>query len=208
LKRGESIVVKVGVAIPCHFRDIEICLKYPVPTLKLLNPSPHKILIDFNCGVYGGLKKIRTKLFDRLFNVYDCDIVLSVCADYRMINKNIINEVSLDKVMNYGRFFNTPIIGIMHYIARRLTRKPWSSMFSIPREIWFMEVRDNPLWNGLDGSIPRCVNMDYESHNGINYMLMRRDTKRLIEATLKNPKYRKNKGMIWTIIKLTQGIKI
>lgn len=201
-------MVKVGVAIPCHFRDIEICLKYPVPTLKLLNPSPHKILIDFNCGVYGGLKKIRTKLFDRLFNVYDCDIVLSVCADYRMINKNIINEVSLDKVMNYGRFFNTPIIGIMHYIARRLTRKPWSSMFSIPREIWFMEVRDNPLWNGLDGSIPRCVNMDYESHNGINYMLMRRDTKRLIEATLKNPKYRKNKGMIWTIIKLTQGIKI
>lgn len=201
-------MVKVGVAIPCHFRDIEICLKYPVPTLKLLNPSPHKILIDFNCGVYGGLKKIRTKLFDRLFNVYDCDIVLSVCADYRMINKNIINEMSLDKVMNYGRFFNTPIIGIMHYMARRLTRFPWSSMFSIPREIWFMEVRDNPLWNGFDGSIPKCVNMDYESHMGINYMLMRRDTKRLIEATLKNPKYRKNKGMIRTIIKMTQGIKI
>ena len=201
-------MVKVGVAVPCHFRDIEICLKYPLPTLKLLNPSPHKILIDLNGGVYGGLKKIRTKLFDRLFNVYNCDIVLSVCADYRMINKNIINEMSLDKVMNYGRFFNTPIIGFMHYMARRLTRFPWSAMYSIPREVWFMEVRDNPLWNGFDGSIPRCVNMDYRSHMGINYMLMRRDTKRLIEATLKNPEYRKNKGMIRTIIKLTQGIKI
>lgn len=204
---GERIVVKVGVAIACHFRDIEICLQYPIPTLKLLDPRPHMILLDINDGGYRGLKEIRTRLFDDLFNVHHCDIVLSVCADYRIINKNIINEMSLDKVVNYGRFFNTPIIGLMHYIARRLTRSPWSAMYSIPREIWFMEVRDNPLWNGFDGSIPKCVNMDFESHMGINYMLMRRDTKRLIDATLKNREYRK-RGIMRTIIKMTQGIKI
>ncbi len=175
--------------------------------MKLLNPRPHKILVDINSGGYGGLKEIRTRLFDRLFNVYGCDIVLSVCADYRMINKNIINEMPLDKVMSYGRFFNTPIIGLVHYMARRCTRKPWSSMYSIPRKVWFNEVRNNPLWNGNDGDIPRCVDMDYESHMGINYMLMRRNTKRLIHLTFNSPIYRK-KGLLRRIIKMTQGIKI
>jgi len=200
------VSLKVGVAIPCHIRDIEICLKYPIPTLKLLNPSPHKILVDINEGVYGGLKEIRTKLFDSLFIDFDCDIVLSVCADYRMINKNIINEVSPDRVVNYGRFFNTPIIGLVHYVARRLTRSPWSSMYSIPRKVWFKEVRNNPLWNGMDGSVPRCVNMDYESHMGINYMLMRRNTQRLIEA-VNSAEYRK-RGIFRRMIKMSQGIKI
>ena len=198
--------LKVGVAIPCHRRDIEICFKFPLPTLKLLNPQPHKILIDINDGVYGGLKEIRTKLFDRLFNIYDCDIVLSVCADYRMINKNIIKEMSSDKVMNYGRFFNTPIIGLMHYMARRLTKSSWSAMYSIPRKVWFNEVRDNPLWNGYDGSIPRCVNMKFDTHMGINYMLMRRNTKRLVEA-INSPGYRK-RSLIRRMIKMSQGIKI
>ena len=199
--------LKVGVAIPCHVRDIEICLKYPLPTLELLNPKPHKILVNVNRGVYGGLKQIRTKLFDSLFNFYDCDIVLSVCADYRFINKNIINEMSLDKVMTYGRFFNTPIIGLMHYMIRRVTRKPWSSMYSIPREIWFNEVRNNPVWNGGDGCIPRCVNMDFENHMGINYMLMRRNTKRLVDVALNNPEYRKQ-DILRRVIKISQGIKI
>ena len=199
--------MKVGVAIPCHKRDIEICLKYPMPTLALLNPAPHKILVDVNEGGYGGLKVIRTRLFDKLFDVYGCEVVISICADYRMINRNLINEVSPVKVVNYGRFFNTPIIGLMHYISRRLTRSPWSSMFSIPRKVWFNEVRNNPLWNGRDGSIPRCVQMDYESHMGVNYMLMRRDTQRLVWGALNNPAFRK-RGLIRRMVKMTQGIKI
>lgn len=199
--------LKVGVAIPCHVRDIEICLKYPMPTLALLDPKPHKILVDVNEGTYGGLKTIRTRLFDKLFDVHDCDIVLSIAADYRMINKNIINEMSLNRVMNYGRFFNTPIIGFVHYMARRLTRTPWSSMFSIPKAIWFDQVRDNPLWNGKDGDIPRCVDMDYDSHLGINYMLMRRNTKRLVEGALYNPAFRE-RGLIRRLIKMSQGIKL
>ncbi len=181
---------------------MELCFKYPIPSLRLLNPSPHKIIVDINSGGYGGLKEIRTRMFYRLFDVYQCDIVLSVCVDYRMINRNLLNEMSKDKVMNYGRFFNTPIIGLMHYVARFLTNSPWSSMYSIPRKIWFNEVRDNPLWNGYDGDIPRCVNMDYESHMGINYMLMRRNTKRIIEASLLRPQ------LIRKIIKMSQGIKI
>ena len=188
-------------------RDIEICLKYPMPTLALLNPKPHKILVDVNKGSYGGLKVIRTRLFDKLFNVYDCDVVLSIAADYRMINRNLINEVSADRVVNYGRFFNTPIIGFVHFMARRLTRSPWSAMFSIPKEIWFNEVRDNPIWHGRDGDIPKCVNMNYESHLGINYMLMRRDTKRLVKGALNNPAFRK-RGIARRILKMSQGVKL
>ena len=203
----EGVELKVGVALPCHVRDIEICLKYPLPTLELLDPSPHKILVDFNRGVYGGLKQIRTKLFDNLFIVYGCDIVLSVSADYRIINKNIINEMASDKVMTYGRFFNTPIMGLTHYLIKRLTRSSWSSMYSIPKEIWFSEVRNNPLWKGYDGSIPRCVKMNFENHTGINYMLMRRNTKRLVDVALHNPEYRK-KNILRRVIKMSQGIKI
>ena len=199
--------MKVGVAIPCHVRDLEICLKYPMPTLALLNPKPHKILVDVNEGSYASLKVIRTRLFDKLFDVYDCDVVISICADYRMINRNLINEVSPVKVVNYGRFFNTPIIGILHYMSRRFTRSPWSAMFSIPKEIWIEEVRNNPLWTGRDGSIPKCVKMDYESHMGVNYMLMRRNTKRLVFGALNNPAFRK-RGLLRRILKMSQGIKI
>ena len=202
-----KIPLKVGVAIPCHINDVELCFKYPIPSLRLLNPSPHKIIVDINSEGYGGLKGIRTRLFDRLFDVYKCDIILSVCADYRIINRNLLNEMSIDKVMNYGRFFNTPIIGLVHYLARRCTKKPWSAMHSIPREIWFNEVRNNPLYTGMDGSVARCVNLDYESHMGINYMLMRRNTKRLIHGALNNPEFRK-RSFFKRVLKMSQGIKI
>jgi hypothetical protein len=177
--------VKVGIAIPCSTKDIEICFKYAINSIGLLNPLPHQIVVDINDKGYRGLKEIRTKLFDELFLEHDCDVVLSMCADYRLTNKKLLTKVSSTRVVSYGRFFNTPIIGIFFYVLRLLTRKPWSAMYSIPREIWFSKVRDNPLWNGYDGSIPKCVDMDFISNKGINYMLMRRDTKRIIKASLK-----------------------
>ena len=197
---------RVGIGIPCHVNDIELCERFPLSTISLLEPQPHKVLVCVNEGGQSGLKEIRIALFDKLFLKYNCDIVFSMCVDYRIINRNLMNEAPPDKVMNYGRFFNTPIIGLMHYIARRCTRTPWSSMYSIPRKIWFNDVRDNPVFNGFDGSIPRCVNMDFESHMGINYMLMRRNTKRLIEGAL-DPKFRSN-GLVRSLIKMSQGIKI
>lgn len=197
---------KIGVAIPCHVRDVELCFRYPVPSLSRLDPAPHITLIKLNSGEYGDLKALRTKLFDTLFNEHDCDAVLSVCTDYRIINKNLLNEVSLEKVVNFGRFFNTPIIGAFFYMIRLCTNSPWSAMYSIPRDVWFNEVRENPLWRGYDGDIPKCVNMNYLVNYKINYLLTRRNTQRITKVALGN--YRKDGSLLRFVLKMLLGVKI
>ena len=199
--------LKIGVGIPCHTRDIPLLERYALPSLCSLNPMPYKILVLVNDGNYKNLKEIKIEIIDSLFLEYDCDIVLSACADYLFIDTNLMNYIHPNKIMNYGRMLNTPIIGLMWVIARRLVKKPWSSMFSIPKNIWFNIVRDNPLYNGNDGSIPIVMNNCFESHMGINYMLMRRDTKRLIDDTLNNPRYR-NTRILRRMIRMSRGIKI
>ena len=197
---------KIGVAIPCHVRDIELCFQYPIPTLARLDPAPHLTLIKLNSGEYGDLKEIRTSLFDTLFNEHDCDAVLSVCTDYRITNKNILNEVSLEKVVNFGRFFTTPIIGLLFYVLRKCTRSPWSAMYSIPRKVWFNEVRDNPLWNGYDGSIPKCVKNNYVANNKINYLLTRINSKRITKVALED--YRRDGNLRRYFLRMILGVKI
>lgn len=198
--------MKVGVAIPCHTRDIEICFQYPIPSLSRLTPAPHLTLIKLNSGKYADLKEIRTQLFDSLFNDHDCDAVLSVCTDYLIVNRNLLNEIPLDRVANFGRFFNTPIIGLFFYLLRLCTRSPWSAMYSIPKDVWFNEVRDNPLWKGDDGDIPKCVKMNYEVNYKVNYLLIRRNTKRIVDLSLEN--YRKDRSLFRFISKMLLGVKI
>lgn len=197
---------RVGMAIPCHVRDIGLCFQYPIPSLSRLNPAPHITLVQLNSGEYADLKDLRTHLFDTLFLEHNCDAVLSVCTDYRIINKNLLNEVSLEKVVNYGRFFTTPIIGAFYYLLRRCTNSPWSAMYSIPKDVWFNEVRDNPLWDGYDGSIPKCVKMNYEVNYKVNYLLTRRNTKRIVDLSLEN--YRKDRSLIRFVLKMLLGVKI
>ena len=199
--------LKIGVGIPCHKRDIPLLERYTLPSLLNLNPSPYKILILINEGTYTDLKEIKTEIYDSLFKDYDCDIVLTACADYLFVNKTLMLEVHPDKVMNYGRMLNTPIIGLMWVIARRLVKKPWSACHSMPKKIWFETIRDSSLYDGTDGSIPIIMNMCFESHRGINYILMRRNTKRIVNNALFNPIMRK-KHIIKRILKLTQGLPI
>ncbi len=197
---------RVGVAIPCHVRDSEMCFRVVVPTLSRMKPAPYMTLIELNTGEYTDLKDLRTRLFDSLFYDHNCDVVLSVCTDYLIINRNLLNEVSLERVVNFGRFFTTPIIGFFFYLLRRCTNSPWSAMYSIPRDVWFNEVRDNPLWQGNDGDIPKCVKMNYEINYKVNYLLTRRNTKRIVDLSLEN--YRKDGSLLRFILKMLLGVKI
>ncbi len=198
--------LRVGVAIPCHFSDITLLEKYPLPTIQALNPPPHKTLVLVNDGS-NGLKEYRTRLFDKLFLDYNCNIVISACADYRFTNKKLITQMNPDKVQNYGRVFTTPIMSILFYLLRRITKTPWSAMYSIPKKVWFERIRDNPIFDGTDGSIPRAVNMDYKSHLGISYMLMRRNKKGIIQNALFS-EYSQEKHLIKRVIKMTKALHI
>lgn len=198
--------MRIGVAIPCLNTDVPLLEKYTLPSLSVLDPPPNKILVLVNDGT-GGLKEYRTKLFDKLFLEHKCDIVLSACADYRFTNKKLVTQMNPNKVQNYGRVYNTPLMSILFYVLRRMTRKPWSGMYSIPKKIWFEQVRDNPVFDGTDGTIPRCVDMDYVSHMGVNYMLMRRNRKGIIQNALFSP-YSLEKHPIKRIVKMMKGLPI
>ena len=198
--------MRIGVAIPCHVNDIPLLEKYPLPSLSILDPPPDKILILVNDGTKG-LKEYRTRLFDKLFLEHNCDVVLSACSDYLFTNKKLMVQINPDKVQDYGRFFSTPLMSLVFTVLRRMARKPWSSMYSIPRKIWFEQVRDSPVFDGTDGSIPRIVKMDYDSHMGINYILMRRNTKGIIQNALFST-YSQEKHLMKRVIKMMKGLHI
>ena len=197
---------RVGVAIPCRVSDVSLAEKYPLPTLQALDPVPHKVLVLVNDGTRG-LKEYRTRLFDSLFLEHGCDVVLSACTDYRFIDKKLMTKMDPVRVQNYGRVFTTPVMSVLFFVLRILARNPWSSMYSLPKRVWFEQIRDSPIFDGTDGSIPRAVGMDYESHMGVSYMLMRRNTKGIIRNALFS-KYSQEKHLIKRVIKMLKGLHI
>lgn len=98
-------------------------------------------------------------------------------------------------------------MSFVFFILRRMSKSPWSAMYSIPKKVWFEQVRDNPVYDGTDGSIPRCVDMDYKSHMEISYMLMRRNTKGIIQNALFS-EYSQEKHLIKRVIKMMKGLHI
>jgi hypothetical protein len=162
---------KIGIAIPCHVDDkrfLSLCLL----SISRLDPPPHKRLVNLNRGE-GGLKRIRTELFDELFKT--CDVVLQCDAEFYLF-PNILSHVQSRRATSFS-CLTRGFSDILKIIARFLSRHPWPGCYSLPTVVW-QKVRASPEWDGTDTSVKR-ITKDYQFVYTPKYYILRRSPERI-----------------------------
>ncbi len=199
--------LRIGVGIPCHVRDLNLLSKYSLPSAFNLNPPPDVIAVNINRGE-GGLKKIRTDLFDALFEKYDCDVVFNTSADM-IVSKNALKYVKENKVVSYGAIFKTPIATIINLLLRftivARKRKSWRGTYSLPRKTWFEKVRNSEVWAGFDSSLRLAIDSDFDSVPFPKVLIVRRHSLALKQVALYHP-YNRNISTLDKFLRLTQAL--
>ena len=198
--------MKIGIAVPCHLRDVEIFRKYCLPSIQKLNPKPDELTVYFNEGHKDGLKGIKEKLYNNLCNDKNCDIILQCDADFYLF-KNILKYVESNILVNYCNIVKTPISTIIRLVLRNIVKKPWAGCYALPCKIWNKQIKDNPIWDGSDSSVKYATNLNYKSIRVPKYMLVRRS----IEAVRINALYHPlnvNKSIFSKMLKLAMTVEL
>lgn len=163
--------IKIGIAIPCYIKDkqfLATCLR----AIANLDPPPHTHLVDLNRGE-GGLKRIRTRLFDKLFET--CDVVLQCDVDFYLF-PDILSHVRRGKVTSFSRL-TRGLVDVLMVIVRFLSRHPWTGCYSLPKAVW-QKIKSSNKWDGTDASIQNIVN-NYIFVHTPKYYLLRRSPRRI-----------------------------
>ena len=174
---------KIGIAIPCHASDkrfLPVCLH----GIASLDPPPHTYLIDLNRGE-GGLKKIRTRLFDKLFET--CDVILQCDVEFYLF-PDILSYVRDGKATSFCSLTRS-LSDIIKVIARFLSRNPWTGCYSLPKAIW-QKVKASHEWDGTDTSVQKIVK-NYAFVHTPKYYLLRRSPRRIHVALSQKSLFRK-----------------
>lgn len=162
--------LKIGIAIPCHVNDKRF-LPFCLYSIANLNPPPYTYLVDINRGE-GGLKSIRTRLFEQLFET--CDIVLQCDVDFYLF-PDILSYVDEKRVTSFCHL-TRKFVDVIKIIARLISRNPWTGCYSIPKSIWH-KIKTSPSWDGTDTSIQKIVG-NYKFVYTPKYYIMRRSPRR------------------------------
>jgi hypothetical protein len=182
-EKGDESAIKIGIAIPCYIEDkpfLPVCLQ----AIANLDPQPHTYLVDLNRGE-GGLKGIRTRLFDKLFET--CDVVLQCDVEFYLF-PDMLSHVREDRVTSFVCLLRKAV-DIIKVTARFLTPHPWSGCYSIPKAIW-QKVKASPEWDGTDTSIKK-ISGDYVFVYTPKYYLLRRSPRRIQVALSQKSLFRR-----------------
>lgn len=187
-KKEDERVFKVGIAIPCHVNDkklLPVCLQ----AVENLDPPPHTYLVDLNKGE-GGLRGIRTRLFNKLFET--CDVILQCDVDYYLF-PDILSYVRKGKVTNFCHL--TQSFGdVFKTIARFVSRNPWTGCYSLPKAVW-QRIKMSYEWDGTDTSVKKIVS-DYVFIYTPKYYLLRRSPRRIQVALSDKSLFNRTKDLL------------
>lgn len=165
---------RIGIAIPCHVKDepyLETCLQ----AIANLSPPPCTYLVDLNRGE-GGLKGIRTRLFDELFKT--CDVVLQCDVEFYLF-PDILAHVRKRRPTSFSNLTRS-FSDIIKVIARFLSRNPWTGCYSLTKIAW-QRIKISQAWDGTDTSIQKAIH-DYAFVYTPKYYILRRSPRRIQKA--------------------------
>jgi len=149
------MALKIGIAIPCLEKDFPY-LKGLKDSISRLDPPPFIHIVNFNNGSKS-LEFYRSELFDSLFNIAQCDVVLSVDVDFYLF-PHILRYIRSDKAVSFAdlklRFTDVPL-----NLIRLFWPKSWSGCYSLPKKVWENQIK--PFWDGTDGSVKELLKGDY-----------------------------------------------
>ncbi|MCW3985581.1 MAG: hypothetical protein NWE91_04120 [Candidatus Bathyarchaeota archaeon] len=170
-KKENERTIKIGIGIPCHIKDkhfLEACLQ----AIANLDPPPHTYLVDLNEGE-DGLKGIRTRLFDKLFET--CDVVLQCDVEFYLF-PDILSHVQERKVTSFCHLTRS-LVDIIKVVARFLSPNPWTGCYSLPKHVW-QKVKISYRWDGTDTSIQKIAS-NYKFVYTPKYYILRRSPRRI-----------------------------
>lgn len=168
---------KLGIAIPCHTKDVHL-LKYCLKSVGQLNPKPHIVILHLNEGI--GLKEARAKLWNHLFYEKKCDVILTCDADFHL-HRHILKHVERNRVCSFrgfGFFRHTIVLTILG-VLMPFTKK-WNGCFSLPIELW-TQIKDD--FDGSDSSVRKTVK-SYKWINNFSYTFLTGYEKKHVESLL------------------------
>jgi hypothetical protein len=180
--------IKIGIAIPCHINDKHF-LPFCLQAIANLDPPPHTYLVDLNRGE-GGLKGIRTRLFDKLFET--CDVVLQCDVEFYLF-PDILSYVHEKKLTSFCHLTRS-FVDIIKVIARFLSRNPWTGCYSLPKHLW-QKVKASPKWDGTDTSVKKIVG-EYIFVHSPKYYLLRRSPRRIQVALNEKSLFKKIRNLL------------
>lgn len=119
-------------------------------------------MVNINNGE-GGLRKVRTDLYDALFQKYNCDIVFNLAADM-LVFKDTLKYARSDKIISFGSLYKTPIASLIMLTIRTLSilkgGRCWRGCYMIPRNVWLKQVR--PIFRSSDSYVRLAVDNDFD----------------------------------------------
>ena len=124
--------MRIAIIIPSLESDqkyLNACLK----AIEKLDPGPDIVLPFVNDGTQG-LKKIRTALFDWVFEENDCDLALQCSSDFQLF-PDILDHVDENAITTFS-FLSRKISLPLQMLKFLISPNMWTGCYCIPRNAW------------------------------------------------------------------------
>ena len=154
---GSNIVnfgkkLKIGIGIPCLESDrdyLPTCMK----GVNELKNYGHDVInyIDINDGKEG-LKVVRKRIFNKLFDERSCDVVLQCDVDFFLMDE-ILRYIEKDRLVTFT-FMKRKVSTFIELIKFLISPNTWTGCYSIPRDIW-KDIENKDAFDGNDTSVHR-----------------------------------------------------
>lgn len=178
--------MKIAIVIPSLESDqvyLEACLK----AIEKLNPEPDIILPYVNDGTQG-LKKIRTALFDWVFEENECDLALQCSSDFQLF-PDILDHVDENAITTFS-FLSRKISLPLQMLKFLISPNMWTGCYCLPRNAW--EILKT-YFDGSDTSIKNHAEfwrMPIKRVRSPKYRLMR-PSEKMVEFVRDLPLHKK-----------------
>lgn len=148
--------LKIGIGIPCLDADrnyLPTCMK----GVKELKKYGYEVInyIDINDGTEG-LKVVRKRIFNKLFDEGRCDVVLQCDVDFFLMD-DILKYIEKDRMVTFT-FMKRKVSTFIELIKFMISPNTWTGCYSIPRAIW-KEIEDKDAFDGNDTSVHRYCDL-------------------------------------------------
>ena len=143
--------MRIGIGAPCHVDDKKYIPGFNT-AIEDMTRKPDAVYVYENDGSEG-LGVARRKVFDHLFHVEKCSVVLMCSIDHHLF-PDILKHVDPFSITGFGYMAHKPA-DFVSIVKRLFSPFAWTGVYSIPRIFWnwFKRTPWAHKWDGEGDSI-------------------------------------------------------
>lgn len=124
--------MRIGIGAPCHVDDVKFIPGFNT-AIEDMTRKPDAVYIYVNDGSQG-LGQARRKVFDHLFHVEKCSVVLMCSIDFHLF-PDILRHVDPNIITGFGYMMRKPAT-FVSIVKRFFAPHAWTGVYSMPRMFW------------------------------------------------------------------------